>query len=305
MSLLQFPPTFSGHETFALRGGWLKKAFDLLSTDYPHLFRLDEAFVYLGVGKNMASSISFWGRVCGVFERDAGGNYQPTEFGRSLLADDTGWDPYLVTPAARWLLHWQIAARPEVAFTWFYTFNLLRSGECNPGFLGAEIQTYVREHGWKVPSDATIKRDVECFLHTYVVPDARQLASGVEDALACPLSSLGLLRRNPGQRTYYLASGPQPSLPDTLVAWATLTFVLQSGQSVAAFNDLAYHHASPGRVFRLDEDGLLSRLLILGDLTDGQLVYHDEAGIRQVYWNGNDSAALKATLLRRTFEDML
>ncbi len=303
MTILPSSPSFSGHETFSLRGGWLKKAFDLLVGDYPNLFSLEEAFVLLGVGKNMAASIRFWGRVCGVFERDATGNYQPTHVGRALLADH-GWDPYLVTSAARWLLHWYIAARPEAAFTWFYTFNLLRGGEYSPPQLAAQIQAYVSERGGKVPSDTTMKRDVECLLHTYTPSDPRRIAAGVEDALACPLSSLGLLRQRPGQRNYYLASGAQPSLPDTLVAWATLAFVRESGQSIAAFNDLAYSPGSPGRVFRLDGDGLLSRLMRLSDLTDGQLVYNDQAGIRQVYWSSADEGDLAADLLRRTFEDL-
>jgi len=302
MTTLQSPPTFSGHETFALRGGWLKKAFDLL-TDYPDLFGREDAFVLLGVGKNMATSIRFWGRVCEVFTRDDAGAYKATPLGNNLLADD-GWDPYLVTPAARWLLHWHVAARRAAAFTWFYTFNLLRGGECSPLQLASQIQAYVEDHGGKAPSDATIKRDVECLFHTYTPPDARQLAAGVEDALACPLSSLGLLRQNPGQRSYYLASGPQPSLPDTLAAWAILAFVRDGGQRTAAFSDLAYSPGSPGRVFRLDEDGLLSRLLTLSELTGGQLVYNDQAGIRQVYWNGGDGDDIADTLLRRTFEDM-
>lgn len=197
-----------------------------------------------------------------------------------------------------------MVARPETAFTWFYTFNLLRGGECNPLQLSAQIQTYVSEHGWKVPSDATIKRDVECLFHTYTPPDLRQLAAGVEDALACPLTSLGLLRPSPGQRSYYLASGFQPSLPDLLFAWATLAFIQHSGLRTAAFNDLAYSPGSPGRIFRLDEDGLLSRLLTLSGLTAGQLVYNDQAGIRQVYWYGNDGNMLADTLLRRTFKDL-
>ncbi len=295
-------PTFSGHETFALRGGWLKKAFDLIA-DYPDLFGREDAFVLLGVGKNMAASIRYWGRVCGVFERDESGGHRPTQFGRALLADQGGWDPYLVTPAARWLLHWRIAAHPEMAFTWFYTFNLLRGGECSAASLAAEIQAYARDRGWKVPSDATIKRDVECLFHTYVTPDARRLTASVEDALACPLNSLGIMRQSPGQRSYYLASGPQPNLADSLVAWATLAFIRESEQSIAAFNDLAYSPGSPGRVFRLDEDGLLSRLLAISDLTSGQLVYNDQAGIRQVYWNGGNGDELADALLRRTFED--
>jgi len=69
LSTPEFTPTFSGHETFALRGSWLKKAYDLLATT-SNLFSMPDAFVQLGVGKNMAQSIRFWGRACGVFERD-------------------------------------------------------------------------------------------------------------------------------------------------------------------------------------------------------------------------------------------
>lgn len=101
--------TFSGHETFTLRSNWLKKAYDLLR-ERPDLFSLEDSFVHLGVGKNMAQSIRFWGRVCGVFEREKDGRcYRATWLGRALLDDDRGWDPFLVTPTSHWLLHWQIA----------------------------------------------------------------------------------------------------------------------------------------------------------------------------------------------------
>ena len=53
--------SFSGHETFILRSNWLKKAYDILQ-EQPDLFFLEDAFVRLGVGKNMAQSIRFWGR---------------------------------------------------------------------------------------------------------------------------------------------------------------------------------------------------------------------------------------------------
>lgn len=294
-------PVFSGHETFALRGGWLKKAYDLLP-NHPDLFAREDAFVLLGVGKNMAQSIRFWGRACGVFERSHSGLYAATPLGCALLANE-GWDPYLVTPAARWLLHWQVAARPDAAFTWYYTFNLLRGGDFTPARLGEQIQLYAADQGWKVPSGSTILRDVECMLHCYTPPDQRRLVAAVEDALACPLSSLGLLRPLHGKSNYYLAAGAQPSLPDALVAWAVLGFIEAGGHRTAAFADLTYASSSPGRVFRLDEDGLLARLSSLDELTDGQLVYNDQAGIRQVYWTGDHPGTLAATLLERAFEE--
>src|SRR5262245_39977562 len=93
--------TFSGHETFVLRSNWLKKAYDLLQ-EHPDLFLLEDAFVRLGVGKNMAQSIRFWGRACNIFERlERGTGHQATELGRRLFEDAGGWDPFLVTPTSR------------------------------------------------------------------------------------------------------------------------------------------------------------------------------------------------------------
>lgn len=38
----------------------------------PDLFFRQDAFVLLGVGKNMAEAIRLWGRACGVFARAEG-----------------------------------------------------------------------------------------------------------------------------------------------------------------------------------------------------------------------------------------
>ncbi|MFL5807567.1 MAG: DUF4007 family protein, partial [Roseiflexaceae bacterium] len=130
--------TFSGHETFVLRSNWLKKAYDLLQ-ERSDLFFLEDAFVRLGVGKNMAQSIRFWGRVCNVYERlESGAGHRATWLGRALFDDTHGWDPFLVTPTSLWLLHRQIVSRPEAAITWYYTYNLLRRGEFTPSQLAQQ-----------------------------------------------------------------------------------------------------------------------------------------------------------------------
>jgi len=276
-------PTFSGHETFALRSTWLKKAYDVLRYT-PDLFYNEDAFVQLGVGKNMAQSIRHWGRVCGVFLRSASGDgHDITPLGHALLGDE-GWDPFLVTPAGRWLLHWQVAARPDAAFTWFYTFNLLKGGEFTAAQLAAQLRSLAAEHDWRVPSDATIARDIECMLNCYCRPGSRQLSPMSEDLLFCPLADLGLLQALPGQQIYRLVSGAQPDLPDALVAFAVHQMLYESGRQTIAFSDLAYAPRSPGRVFRLDEDSLLSRLQRFRDITEGHADYSDQAGIRQVIW---------------------
>jgi hypothetical protein len=296
---------FSGHETFVLRSNWLKKAYDMLR-DEPDLFFLEDAFVRLGVGKNMAQSIRFWGRACNVFEHcsaERGAGYRATELGDALFDDERGWDPFLVTPASRWLLHWQISARPEAAFTWFYTFNLLRRGEFTAPQLAQQISQLVAQLGRRPPSPATLERDIDCMLRCYLRPDTTQLGAAVEDALHCPLHELELVQALPGQPAYRLVSGARPDLPDALIAFAALEQARSLGRATLAFNELAYGERSPGRVFRLDEDALLARLLQIEASTEGQATYSEAGGIRQIAWRALDDPALGHRLLEAAFAE--
>ncbi len=290
-----FTPTFSGHETFVLRSTWLKKGYDLL-LEHPDLFARDDAFVLLGVGKNMANSIRYWGRVCGVFERS-----EPTPLGYKLLADD-GWDPFLVTATSWYLLHWNIAAHPQAAFTWFYTFNLLRGGEFEVAKLVEQLQAYASEHDWRVPSYETISRDVKCMIQCYVPPTRKQLALSSEDALLCPLTELGLIQSIPGMQSYLLRSSTQTALSDEMLAYTIHDVMHRKGQKTISFHELMYAPRSPGRVFRLHEDALLERLQRLNHVTEGKAYYTDQAGIRQVAWNGDTGIAVGDMLLQRAFE---
>lgn len=295
--------SFSGHETFILRSNWLKKAYDLLQ-EHPDLFFLEDAFVHLGVGKNMAQSIRFWGRACNIFEPlEQGAGHRATWLGNALFDDTHGWDPFLVTPTSRWLLHWQIASRPETAFTWYYTFNLLRRNEFEAAQLAQHIVQAVAQIGGRLPSDATIKRDIDCMLRCYLRPDASKPGSMVEDALHCPLNELDLIQSLPGQSTYRLVSGVRPDLPDQLVAFAALQQARATGRTTVAFNELVYGERSPGRLFRLDEDALLPRLLRFESVTRGHALYSETGGIRQISWRTPDDRTIDRMLLNGAFSE--
>jgi hypothetical protein len=49
-----------------------------------------------------------------------------------------------------------------------------------------------------------------------------------------------------------------------------------------AFDRIAHDFGSPGRVFKLSEDAVADRLMALEDMTEGQLQWGEQAGIRQV-----------------------
>jgi hypothetical protein len=111
---------------------------------------------------------------------------------------------------------------------------------------------------------------------------------------------LGLLQVIPGQRIFRLVSGPQPSLPDALVAYTIYTMIEGSDSKTISFRQLSYNPRSPGRVFRLDEDALLHRLYDIEEITEGVAFYTDQAGIRQVSWRETGPDVAQA-LLERAF----
>ena len=68
-----YQPHLSGHETFPIRYGWLKKAFDAVretetgEDNRPVVFGPD-AIGRFGVGKNMVASMRHWATVAGIIE---------------------------------------------------------------------------------------------------------------------------------------------------------------------------------------------------------------------------------------------
>jgi Protein of unknown function (DUF4007) len=72
--------SFSGHETFAFRYGWLTKAVNAASCD-PAAFGSPDAVVALGVGKNMVRSMRHWALATQV----SSGNHRRSAINRGML----------------------------------------------------------------------------------------------------------------------------------------------------------------------------------------------------------------------------
>lgn len=282
-TLLPSPPSFAGHQTFALRSAWLKKGLDEL-TPTPHIFADEDALVKLGVGKNMVAAIRHWllATKLASVSTERVGDLQPTHLGQTLLADN-GADPYLEDPATLWLLHWNLCGPGSQSYTWAYAFNLFREWEWTAATLSQAVQNIARATSTKTPSPETVDRDVSVFLQTYVASTDR--TQNTEDGLDCPLRELGLLRTGfGGTGQYTFAIGPKPSLPAAIYAWALLKFWdwKYPDTSTIAARDIAHAEGSPGLVFKLDEDSTLAYLDQLETLTNGALRFEDTPLVRQV-----------------------
>jgi hypothetical protein len=274
---------FSGHETFPLRHLWLRKAYDAVVMDgraaRRSVFSNPGSIITFGVGKNMVSSIRHWALACNVI-CDKGDGFAPTSLGDFLFDEDIGRDPYIESLATAWLMHWMVAGRWERSSTWFYAFNYFTAQTFDRDALIRPILELCKEREWARTSTATIKRDIECFVRSYV---PRYDSKFAEDSMEPVLAELGLVRAV-GPRSFEFRRGPKPSLPDGVFLFALNDFWQRSGsgQSTISVETLAYEPGSPGRVFKLDEFSLTERLARIEASSRGRFLWSDTAGVRSV-----------------------
>ena len=294
-------PSFSGHQTFPFRYTWLKKGVDAV-TENPTVFSSEDAFVTLGVGKNMVSSIRHWCTVARLIKADPHQRrrFVPTDLGKAIFNDKKGFDPYLEDPATLWLIHWQIATNINQATTWYWAFNVLRKNQFVPTTLTEEVYKWAEQQkeSMRPISDNTLQRDVNCFIRTYC--QSRHTAAIVEESFDSPLVELNLIAELPEGNGYEFQRGEKETLPAEVFTAALVAFWdLRFFQREALpFSDLMYAPLSPGRIFRLDEDTMTAYLENLAQLTNEALQYDETAGLKQVY-RPNDLNLMK--LLERHY----
>jgi len=271
---------FAGHETFPLRLLWLKKVADAVRDGMPSgTFQEHDAIARFGVGRNMAQSMRHWALASGFFVEDGDRFTRPTALGRLILPDD-GFDPYVERAATVWLAHWHVASTAEKTTTIYYAFNALAAIEFDPETLVEELVRLT--DGRHRATRVTLKRDVEVFLRSYV----RRGDAQSEDAAEPLLAELGLVREARLGGWYEFVRGAKPSLPAGVFAYALGHFWEgQGGSTALTAEQICYAPGSPGRVFKLDEDSVITRLMGLKDLTDGAWQWTDTAGLRQVHRN--------------------
>lgn len=273
---------FSGHETFPLRYGWLKKGIDAV-LDNPTIFAKDDALITLGVGKNMVLSIKHWCITAKLInKKDRVKEWQVTDIGKKIFGID-GLDPYLEDPKTLWLVHWLIASNDVKATSWFYIFSYWHQPEFTKDIVVKSLISKLKEAGATNIAEATIKRDIECFIRTYV-PSKIQPGTILEDTFDCPLSDLDLINEI-GNKTYCFHRGDHHSLQDKLFIYMVIDFWFTNypERKSLTFEEIAYKPGSPGRILRMDEGSLSRRLESIEKVTSQSFIYDETSGLKQVY----------------------
>ena len=273
---------FSGHETFPLRYGWLKKVYDSLDKketeglDARSVFNDPEAISCFGVGKNMVASMRHWALYTGILE-----NNILTEYAHEIFSDKDGLDPWMEHPTTLWRIHWKLALNPNlITYHWF--FNYYNGGIFDRKFINDEIIELCTQRGWKIPSATTLKRDVECFIRMYAGKDLSAHTFS-DDAIESPLSELSLIRPVDKHGFFIPNRGRKSTLSVGMFMLATITFWKETASEASlSLEAMLYDPTSPGRIFLLDEDGILEKIHDAIPNFANKIDWSETAGMRQL-----------------------
>ncbi len=275
--------SFGRHETFHLRFGWLTKGFDGLTAD-KELFSDEEAMSRLGVGKNMVHAIHYWMIAAQIFYPTAEGP-TATAIGNSIFSKKAGWDRYVEDDATLWLLHWLIASNARYATSIYWFFNRFHKPEFTARELLDALTQFVNESAVKKVSSATLKRDATLLLRMYE-PSVPSQATPLEEALDSPLSTLDLVHSIDGGRLHHARAANRWRLPIAPFGYAVAELFEATRQAALPFELLLRGGAplaSPGLVFRLNEEALLRKLEELVRWLPDFFELRETAGVHQIY----------------------
>ncbi len=273
--------TFSGHDSFQCRQLWLKKGYDYVQEGKN--FNEEDAVVQLGVGKNMVSSIRYWLKAFNIIDNKD----NPTEFGKRLLDDENGYDPFLEDDASLWLLHYQLV-KNGVASIYNIIFNEFRKEKL---FFNKEtFVNYIKRIGENAPdlnfNENTVAKDFMVFANLYKSdPESKD----VEDSFSGILSELELLKTigKGKDEQFFIENIERDNLPESVVLFTILDNP-NYGNSIS-LNSLEFDFNSPGSIFALNRTGLVNKIKEIVS-SFKEITFTDQAGIKELQFKNKGDA---------------
>lgn len=283
---------FTGHDTFPLRYGWLYKAVNHLNSGGKLQTSKEEetqqAIIQLGVGKNMVNAIRYWAECAGLLaskRMQSNIDYFTSENGDYLFNETTGKDPYLEHLGSIWLVHFWLCFNEDEMTSYRYFFNIFNGEYFEKQVLLAHMSDDLVKltSGDSSVNDSTIQKDIDTFLNSYSKKHITK--TGDEEQFNSPLTELSLIQES--GKNYYLSDlNSKPDLPIEIFIYALLKFVQKESRlskvSKVNFKSLLLDPLSPGRIFRLSEQGLGEKLDAAQDYSYGSISWLDTSGLRQV-----------------------
>ncbi|MCG2573462.1 DUF4007 family protein [Acinetobacter sp. ME22] len=276
MNSTSFTLHFSGHETFALRYGWLNKAYTTLNLNEKNI---EKQVVELGVGKNMVNSIKYWSDISGLVPLQ---NKEDKKLSYETKLGDIfeKFDPYLELNESTWLLHYFIQKRfNDLTFSRWY-FNFSNKQIFDKSELVSDLIDWLESTDLKVPSLATLQKDFDCFLLCY----SKRLSGKKlnEDTFISPLNELNLIYQIESHK-FKADLLEQKNLPVQVFLYCLVDYWKENliESPTISVDSVSTNPGSPGRLYRLN-NAAVDYFLNQCALIDDRFKWTDTLGMRSL-----------------------
>jgi hypothetical protein len=253
---------FGGHETFAIREGWLHKGLKLL-VEEPTKFQDPNVADWLGIGRNMGKSVMHWLVATGLAASAGDSRHDVklkcTELGRLIRKRD----PYFLQAGTWWALHVELVNCESDALTWWWFFNRFSLTRFDRSVCLSSLRAYLEHSAQRIPAQKTLQRDIGCLIASYATFLPAE-STDPEEADDCPFRELGLLTcsRSTGSCSLSTASKPVPA---ELLGYAISRSFFLGGADQRSYETTLREATSkdggPGKSFVMGSDSLFELAL--------------------------------------------
>lgn len=256
--------SFSGHEKFDCKASWLPLAYQDINAVYNNI---ESAIAITGLGSNKVKSLKQW-------------------ISKFTLRDDDRFseqadiiflnDPYLERVESLWILHAYISQNFEKATLYNLFFNDFFISTFTKSSLLERTKEWCENNNLKM-SPNTLESDVTVLIKMYLKNNTKNEFS------SSLFSDLNLLHKVDNEYIFNVKSPAE--LTDKTFFFIFLYFIKKNEEKTISVKDLQYGKVSLQYTLGLTEEKLLERLEKLSDLSNGDIVYQEAAGIKQIYLN--------------------
>jgi hypothetical protein len=271
--------SFSGHEKFDCKVSWLPLAYQDIDAVYDNI---ENAIAITGLGSNKVKSLKQW-----INKFTLRNNESFSEQAKIIFSHD----PYLEQIESLWILHTYISQNFEKATLYYLFFNDFFMPTFTKSSLLDKTITWCENNNLKMSSN-TLESDVSVLIKLYLKNDTKNEFS------SSLFSDLNLLHKVDNE---YIFNVKNPAeLSDMTFFYIFLYFIRNNKEKTISVKDLQYGKVSLQYTLGLTEEKLLERLEKLSVLSNGEIVYQEAAGIKQIYLNNKQdlNKALKNVYLQ-------
>lgn len=259
--------TFSGHESFACKGLWLKKGYDFIMAKND--FNAPDSVIELGVGKNMVSSIRYWMKAFGLTTND-----KLNPIASYLLENESGKDPFLEDLGTLWLLHFLLISSQEATLYNLVFTKLQRERKIfdKQSVINLVKRTMIEDGKQSLFNENTVKKDLNVLLQSYILP-SRTISFEEYSSL---LLDLSLIRESSLEKQYTFNTEGKRTVPWQIFLFAIVT--LRGKDNTVNFDVLQ----DTGLIFCMNDMEVIEMCKEIESHHSHDVRYSDIAGIRQI-----------------------